>query len=208
VDRGALSGGRPYVLALETLVNMSSTRTIADLEHWTWGFRLGLMLMREGESVCVGHTGSMPGFLAAVVCRPATSLGVVVLANTTSNLKVGQLALQVLSLARGVPPRPLSGCQVNGLRSGWYRSGGRDGPSGFSLAGRPTAGHLGQRAEWGGSYGIRRDRARRVCCAHRHGARGATARRAGEGDESVKVRKLYWATYPFTGAPVRFGGPP
>ena len=62
------------------------------------------MLMREGESVYVGDTGFMPGFLAAVVCHPATSLGVMVLANTTSNLKVGQLALQVLSLARGGAP--------------------------------------------------------------------------------------------------------
>jgi len=62
------------------------------------------MLMRDRDTVYVGHVGAMPGFLSAVVCHPPTQLGVVVLVNTSGGLHLGALAVQLLSLVREAYP--------------------------------------------------------------------------------------------------------
>ena len=55
---------------------------MADLQQWTLGWGLGLMLHRRGDRLLIGHDGAMPGFLASMVVHRESRLGVVVLTNT------------------------------------------------------------------------------------------------------------------------------
>jgi D-alanyl-D-alanine carboxypeptidase len=75
-----------------------------DLAH---AYGLGFQLQRGGSGTLVGHTGSMPGFLAAcLVDRPRRS-GAVVLCNATSGLGPGGLAQELVeALERSEPTLP------------------------------------------------------------------------------------------------------
>src|SRR5256885_7256175 len=50
-------------------------------ENWTSGQGLGLQMWRRGERVHVGHTGSMPGYLAVLAVHRPSRTGVVAFAN-------------------------------------------------------------------------------------------------------------------------------
>jgi CubicO group peptidase (beta-lactamase class C family) len=207
---GLLTGGRPDLLAAETLAQMSGPRTIADLDHWSWGFGLGLMLLRDKETVYLGHTGSMPGFLAAVVCHPASRLGVVVLANTTGGFQIGGLASQLLTVVReggdtvpewvpasSPPPHiaPLLGRWWSEWNEWTFRW--RDGHLQASLA----------RAPGGDGVTIFNEVSPDEFVAMTGSERGERLLVVRGEDRLGEVGKLYWATYPFTRTPVPFGGP-
>jgi CubicO group peptidase (beta-lactamase class C family) len=87
-----LAGSRPDVLAPESLHEM--TRPV------TPGYGLGLRLTLHPGGLLVGHTGSMPGFLAALFVDPGSGIGAVSLMNGTTG--VDQLALTV-DLIEGDP---------------------------------------------------------------------------------------------------------
>ncbi len=76
---GFLAGRRPDVLVAATLAEMATPRLDP-----TYG--LGLRVLDLDERRLVGHTGSMPGFLASLFVEPATGDGAVVLANATTGL--------------------------------------------------------------------------------------------------------------------------
>ncbi|MCW2816827.1 MAG: hypothetical protein JWN84_4282 [Nocardioides sp.] len=86
-----LAGRRPGVLDPATLTEMGTPRLDP-----TYG--LGLRVLDVDGRRMVGHTGSMPGFLASLFVDPATGDGTVVLANGTTGLD-----------ADGVPARLLTG---------------------------------------------------------------------------------------------------
>lgn len=206
---GALSGCRPEVLGAKTLEEMTAPRTMADLEHWTRGFGLGLMLMRDADTIYVGHTGSMPGFLAAVVCHPLTQLGVVVLTNSTAGIQVGALAVQLLGLAREgfsgerewtpgeAPPEriaPLLGRWWSEWNEWIFRW--RDGKLQATEAEAPPGDAPTEFAEIAPDEFV-------ALTGTERGERLLVVREAGE--DPTAVEKLYWATYPFTRAPDAFG---
>jgi CubicO group peptidase (beta-lactamase class C family) len=62
-----------------------------DTQH-TGGYGLGLRLRWRSGSTLVGHTGSMPGFLAALFADSVTGIGAVVLTNATAGLSPEELA--------------------------------------------------------------------------------------------------------------------
>ncbi|MCG5447819.1 serine hydrolase domain-containing protein [Micromonospora hortensis] len=72
----------PSVLAAETLTEMCAPVVISDLDSWTGGHGLGLELYRDGERVYVGHGGSMPGYVAALMVHRPTRTAVVGFANS------------------------------------------------------------------------------------------------------------------------------
>ena len=72
---------------------------------WDSGYGLGLQLMRKDGRTLAGHTGSLPGFLAAVWLSPDDGLAAVVLANTTSGVQAGALAADLVSLTADHEPR-------------------------------------------------------------------------------------------------------
>ncbi|MEU0552440.1 serine hydrolase domain-containing protein [Dactylosporangium sp. NPDC006015] len=71
----------PAVLAPATLDEMCAPVVLSDLDGWTAGHGLGLQLWRRGERVFVGHTGSMPGYLAVLAVHRPSRTGVVAFAN-------------------------------------------------------------------------------------------------------------------------------
>lgn len=99
----------PQVLAPATLAQMCAPVTIRDPDNWTAGHGLGLALWRDGERVYVGHTGSMPGYLAVLAVHRASRTAVVGFANayTLHGSTIGQLGIRLLStvLDREPPPR-------------------------------------------------------------------------------------------------------
>ncbi|WP_139983499.1 serine hydrolase domain-containing protein [Nocardioides litoris] len=89
-----LAGRHPRgadLLARATLAEMREPRLDP-------GYGLGLRRVEAGGTTYVGHTGSMPGFVASLFVDPATGDGAVVLADATTGL-----------LADGVPAALLTG---------------------------------------------------------------------------------------------------
>ena len=101
-----LAWGDPAVLPLDTLREMATPVTSDE------GYGLGLRTARLGERTFVGHTGSMPGFLASLLVAQGTGDGVVVLTNATTGFATDSQPLDLLSdrpPAAAEPWRPSTG---------------------------------------------------------------------------------------------------
>lgn len=83
-----LSGAEPALLADESLAEMS--RPVMS------GYGLGLRLPLHALGTLVGHTGSMPGFLAALFVHPVSGIGSVVLSNATTGMDPLAVALDLI----------------------------------------------------------------------------------------------------------------
>jgi D-alanyl-D-alanine carboxypeptidase len=102
-----LGTGHPDVLDLSWL-ELASHPQVGDrhagLES---GHGVGFQLMRGGSGLLVGHTGSMPGFLAACLVDRPRRTGSVFLCNATSGAFPGLLARDLLEeLERHEPTLP------------------------------------------------------------------------------------------------------
>jgi CubicO group peptidase (beta-lactamase class C family) len=93
-----LATGHRDLLSRETLVEMA--RPVGPAKD----YGLGLRTLRGSDGVLVGHTGSMPGFLATAFVDQETRRGVVALTNATTGVSTDRLALDLLS---GVDPATL-----------------------------------------------------------------------------------------------------
>ncbi|TDC80580.1 class A beta-lactamase-related serine hydrolase [Micromonospora sp. KC606] len=98
-----LADPAPEVLAAETLTGMCAPVVISDLDSWTHGHGLGLELYRHGDRVFVGHGGSMPGYVAALVVHRPTRTAVVAFANSYT-FRIGSLARRLLTLVLDTEP--------------------------------------------------------------------------------------------------------
>ena len=97
----------PEVLAPGSVAQMCAPVAIADPDRWTAGHGIGLQLWRHGERVYVGHTGSMPGYLAALVVHRPSRTGVVAFANAYSLVGAPLLALAVSVLETVLDREPV-----------------------------------------------------------------------------------------------------
>ncbi len=108
----ALGGTGPGVdvLPKATVAEMSAPVVLADLDGWTHGYGLGLQLWRSGERVYIGHTGSMPGYLAVLVVHRRSGTGVVAFSNTYSlpGMGIGKLGISVLDAVLDGEPTPVA----------------------------------------------------------------------------------------------------
>jgi CubicO group peptidase (beta-lactamase class C family) len=97
------------VMSPATVAQMCAPVVISDPESWTAGHGLGLRLWRRGERVYVGHTGSMPGYLAVLVVHRSTGTGVVAFANaySLSGSTIGALGLELLDAVLDNEPVPI-----------------------------------------------------------------------------------------------------
>ncbi|WP_129841518.1 serine hydrolase domain-containing protein [Streptomyces sp. RFCAC02] len=94
-----LAGGtEDGVLSTATLAEMRRPAVAPEAAAWDASYGLGVQLLRHDERLLVGHTGSMPGFLAAVLTSPGERLGAVVLANATAGPAVTSLARDLIAL--------------------------------------------------------------------------------------------------------------
>jgi CubicO group peptidase (beta-lactamase class C family) len=97
----------PEVLSADTVEEMCHPHVMWDVDAWTLGWGLGLMLLRDGDRVLAGHEGAMPGFLAAMWVRRQDRVGAVALANATSSAAPGPLAAGLVDVVlTAEPPDP------------------------------------------------------------------------------------------------------
>ena len=83
-----LAGGRPDLLDPSSLHEM----TVPVTE----GYGLGLRLTANAGGVLVGHSGSMPGFLASLFVDPGSGIGATVLSNATTGVDTEQLVIDLI----------------------------------------------------------------------------------------------------------------
>jgi hypothetical protein len=101
-----LESGNDQVLRADTLAEMRRPAGVGD-EWWTAGYGLGMQILRSDKRTLVGHTGSMPGFLATVWVSVEEHLAAVVLANATSGPPIGAVAADLVRIvADNEPPIP------------------------------------------------------------------------------------------------------
>ena len=102
-----LGAGHPDVLDASWL-DLAAHPQAGDRDDALEGAHgLGFQLMRGGSGMLVGHTGSMPGFLAACLVDRSRRTGAVLMANATTGLAPGGLARDLLEeLERREPTLP------------------------------------------------------------------------------------------------------
>lgn len=104
----------PAVLSPASVDEMCRPVVMTDLESWRTGQSMGLQMWRRGDRVYVGHTGSMPGYIAVLVLHRASRTGVVAYANayTLRGRGIANLGPDLLDAvldgepARSAPWRP------------------------------------------------------------------------------------------------------
>ena len=83
------------VLARDTVEEMHAFQTMSDLETWSLGHGLALMLMRKGDRVFSGHSGAHLGFLSNVACHRPTRTGAAVVTNSSSGVAITALGVEL-----------------------------------------------------------------------------------------------------------------
>jgi CubicO group peptidase (beta-lactamase class C family) len=202
-----LVDGAEGVLARETLEEMRRFQSMADLEEWKLGWGLGLMLMREGDRIFVGHGGAMPGFLAGLAVSPKERSGAVVLVNSGAGVKIDQLLRKLAVKAAEVyPPEPEQWRAAEGVPPELEPLLGRWWSEGSEVVIRVSNGRLELRDATAApslppsAFEPAGDDRYRGVSGPEEGELLEVVR-----DESGQVTKLYWATYPLTRTPQVFG---
>lgn len=114
-----LLGRRPDVLTPDSLTQMRTPQTGTPAVALTDGYGLGLRLVGGGSGALVGHTGSMPGFLAGLFVDPVRGTGAVCLANGTSGMRCEGLPRDLLeALERCEPHVPAPWVPVEHVAAG------------------------------------------------------------------------------------------
>jgi CubicO group peptidase (beta-lactamase class C family) len=98
----------PPVLGAATVAQMAAPAVVADPDGWTNGYGLGLQLWRRGERVFVGHTGSMPGYLAVLAGHRPSGTAAVAFANSYGlrSLRIGEIGLSIVEAVLTCEPEP------------------------------------------------------------------------------------------------------
>ncbi|WP_069813654.1 serine hydrolase domain-containing protein [Streptomyces sp. TP-A0874] len=100
-----LKAGDDRVLSAESVAELRVPAVPPGEGAWGSGYGLGLQLLEHGGRRLVGHSGSLPGFLAAMWLSTEDDLAAVALANTTSGVAVGTLAADLLKIVADREPR-------------------------------------------------------------------------------------------------------
>ncbi len=99
-----LGGDGAGLLAPDTVELMRTPAVAPGDPTWTASYGLGVQLLRLGEHVVYGHTGSMPGFLAVMMTAPDDGLTVSVQSNAWSGLAMGAVLTDLLAIVRDREP--------------------------------------------------------------------------------------------------------
>ncbi|MFE3328722.1 serine hydrolase domain-containing protein [Streptomyces sp. NPDC059176] len=101
---GFLAGGDDRVLSAESVGQMRTPAAPQEAGEWDNGYGLGLQVLRKGGRTLVGHTGSLPGFLACLWTSADEGVATVVLANATSGLLPAAVAADLLRIVVDAEP--------------------------------------------------------------------------------------------------------
>lgn len=97
--------GDERVLSAASLAEMRTPAVPPEGSAGEAGYGMGLQLVRRGGRTLVGHTGSMPGFLAALWADVEEDVAGIVLANCTSGPVVPSIAADLTRLVIEHEPR-------------------------------------------------------------------------------------------------------
>lgn len=99
-----LIDGYDEVLPRDAIEEMSTPQSGSAAGGLSGGYGLGLRLVSGGSGTLVGHTGSMPGFLAGLFVDPVRRTAAMCLANGTAGLRCEGLPIDLLGeLERSEP---------------------------------------------------------------------------------------------------------
>jgi hypothetical protein len=120
-----LVAGFPGVLSPETAVEMRTVQAADPETQHRGGYGLGLRLHWDTQSTFVGHTGSLPGFLAGMFGDARSRVGAVVLTNATYGLDPEGVCARLIAAALiddDVPrgPSPDVASPAADLAGAWY----------------------------------------------------------------------------------------
>jgi hypothetical protein len=187
---------------------MRRFQAMADLERWRLGWGLGVMLMREGDRILVGHGGAMPGFLTGVAVSPGERAGAVVLVNSGAGVEIEELVRRLAAVtADAYPAEPEAWFATDTVPHELEPLLGRWWSEGAEVVIRYHSGRLEARPAAAPA-----DAPPSVFAEEGEGRfRGISGPEEGEllevaRDPDGAVSKLYWATYPLTRSPRPFGG--
>jgi CubicO group peptidase (beta-lactamase class C family) len=96
--------GHDGVLARTTVDEMTIAQSGSLVGGMSGGYGLGLRLVHGGSGTVVGHSGSMPGFLAGFFTDRARRTAAIVLANGTSGLRAEGLPIDLLQTLEELEP--------------------------------------------------------------------------------------------------------
>jgi CubicO group peptidase (beta-lactamase class C family) len=96
--------GHRDVLPRATLDEMSTPQSGSLHDGLSSAYGLGVRLVPGGAGVLVGHTGSMPGFQAALFVDRVGRTGAVVLANSTTGLRSDRIAGELIGVLESCEP--------------------------------------------------------------------------------------------------------
>ncbi|MFC9430025.1 serine hydrolase domain-containing protein [Streptomyces sp. NPDC056987] len=102
---GFLVEGDEKVLSAASVAELRTPSVAPETGQWDGGYGLGTQLMRHGDRTLVGHTGSLPGFVAGLWASVADGVAAVVLANATSGLASGSVAAELIGIVADAEPR-------------------------------------------------------------------------------------------------------
>jgi CubicO group peptidase (beta-lactamase class C family) len=119
------------VLNPDTVEEMSAFQTMTDLEHWTIGHGLALILMRKGDRIFAGHSGAHLGYLSNVAAHRQTRTGAAVVTNSSAGVAITPLGVDLAdAVAEAWPadPKPwVSGeappAELEGVLGVWWSEG-------------------------------------------------------------------------------------
>ncbi|MCQ0024708.1 beta-lactamase family protein [Streptomyces somaliensis DSM 40738] len=123
-----LAGGDERVLSADSVREMCTPAAPPAAENWDGGYGLGVQLVRQDGRTLVGHSGSIPGFVAGLWLSVDDDVAAVVLANATSGPHPGVLAADLVRIVAEAEPRfpepwrplPESDAAPLSLTGSWY----------------------------------------------------------------------------------------
>src|SRR3984957_4411913 len=92
------------------------------------GYGFGVQILERQERTLFGHSGSMPGFVAALWVSPADGIGAVALSNATAGPAITEVGADLVAIVASSEPRlperwkpqPGIGQELLALTGLWY----------------------------------------------------------------------------------------
>ncbi|WP_432102793.1 serine hydrolase domain-containing protein [Streptomyces sp. bgisy091] len=100
-----LAQGDARVLSVSSVEEMRVPAAPAETGDWASTYGLGLQCVRRGDRTLLGHSGSLPGFLATLWFSVEDDVAAVVLTNATSGPLVGTVAADLVQIVAEAEPR-------------------------------------------------------------------------------------------------------
>jgi CubicO group peptidase (beta-lactamase class C family) len=100
-----LATGNDVVLGAESVREMRTPSVPPEAGEWNSAYGLGLQIIRSEGRTLVGHTGSLPGFLAGLWVSVEDGVAAVALANATSGPPTATVAADLVRIVADAEPR-------------------------------------------------------------------------------------------------------